>query len=237
MKVNPAPFHLAQAIITGFVVIFSICILGTSAHTLDVFNKQHLTNPWWAPMWPQHFDVQGTKALIASSVVTLVLCGAFLIASFVPQVRLIYLYPEKLRIGVNNYFQLALKQKYTLRALLSLATLLPSLLLTLITTIFAHLLNGNAPEVDTIQTWTCKMRNSEPLKQDLPAELAMPEGMGNNDFNGLCQQSKFALWGTLIVFLAVAASMGVTVVTWMADKWEARRQRKEVEMGNVPVDI
>jgi hypothetical protein len=86
MKINPAPFHLAQAIITGLVVLFSICILGTSAHTLDVFNRQHLTNPWWAPMWPQHFDVQGTKALIASSVVTLVLCGAFLIASFVPQV-------------------------------------------------------------------------------------------------------------------------------------------------------
>ena len=86
MKINPAPFHLAQAIITGLVVVFSICILGTSAYTLDVFNRQHLTNPWWAPMWPQHFDVQGTKALIASSVVTLVLCGTFLIASFVPQV-------------------------------------------------------------------------------------------------------------------------------------------------------
>jgi len=86
MKINPAPFHMAQAVITGIVVALSICILGTSAHTLDVYNKQHLSNPWWAPMWPQHFDVQGTKALIASSVVTLVLCGAFLIASFVPQV-------------------------------------------------------------------------------------------------------------------------------------------------------
>jgi hypothetical protein len=86
MKINPAPLHLAQAIVTGLVVILSIAILGTSAHTLSVYNKQHLSNPWWAPMWPQHFDVQGTKALIASSVVTLVLCGAFLAASFVPQV-------------------------------------------------------------------------------------------------------------------------------------------------------
>jgi hypothetical protein len=86
MKINPAPLHLAQAIVTGLVLILSIAILGTSAHTLSVYNKQHLSNPWWAPMWPQHFDVQGTKALIASSVVTLVLCGAFLAASFVPQV-------------------------------------------------------------------------------------------------------------------------------------------------------
>jgi len=215
MKINPAPFHLAQAIITGLVVALSIAILGTSAHTLDVFNKQHLSNPWWAPMWPQHFDVQGTKALIASSVVTLVLCGAFLIASFVPQ--------------------LALRQKYTLRALLSLATLLPTLLLTLITTIWAHMLNNNAPDVDTIQTWTCKMQNSQPLAQNLPAAIAVPAGMSNSNFKTLCGASKFALHGTLVVFLLVGASMAVTVVTWMADKWAARQQRKEVEMGNVPV--
>ena len=131
--------------------------------------------------------------------------------------------------------QLALRQKYTLRALLSLATLLPTLLLTLITTIWAHMLDNNAPEVDTIQTWTCKMQNSQPLAQDLPGDIAMPAGMGNGDFKTLCGASKFALIGTLIVFLLVGASMAVTVITWMADKWAARQQRKEVEMGNIPV--
>lgn len=215
MKINPAPFHLAQTIITGLVVALSIAILGTSAHTLDVFNKQHLSNPWWAPMWPQHFDVHGTQGLIASSVVTLVLCGAFLIASFVPQ--------------------LALRQKYTLRALLSLGTLLPTLAITLITTIWAHIVNGNAPEIDTIQTWTCKMQNAHPTRQNLPTSIAVPSGMGNGDFKSLCQESKFALYGTLVVFLLVGASTAVTCVTWMADKWAARQQRKEVEMGNIPV--
>lgn len=89
MKINPAPFHLAQAIITGLVVVFSIAILGTSAHTLDVFNKQQSTNPWWMPLWPQHFDTHGTKALVASSVVTVVLCGAFLVAFFLPKVSIL----------------------------------------------------------------------------------------------------------------------------------------------------
>lgn len=135
-----------------------------------------------------------------------------------------------------NKYQLALRQKYTLRALLSLATLLPTLLLTLITTIWAHMLNNNAPEVDTIQTWTCKMQSSQPLDQDLPADIAMPAGMGNSDFKTLCGASKFALYGTLIVFLLVGASMAVTMITWMADKWAARQQRKEVEMGNIPVN-
>ncbi len=86
MTINPAPLYLAQTVITGLLVALSIAIVGTSAHVLDVFNKQRTTNPWWTPMWPLHFDTSGTKALIASSTVTLVLCGAFMIASFIPRV-------------------------------------------------------------------------------------------------------------------------------------------------------
>ncbi|KAF1844382.1 uncharacterized protein K460DRAFT_369253 [Cucurbitaria berberidis CBS 394.84] len=210
MKINPAPFHLAQAIITGLIVALSVATLGTSAHTLDVFNKQQPSNPWWLPLWPQHFDTQGMKALVASSVVTLVLCGAFLVASFVPK--------------------LALRQKYTLRALLSLATIFPSLLLTLVTVVWAHILNHNAPEVDTIQTWTCKYKSSQPLPQD----IKMPSDMGNASFKSLCQESKFALYGTLTIFLLLGTSMGITIVTWLADKWASRQSRKEgIEMGSV----
>jgi len=88
MKVNPAPLHLAQTVITGLVIALSIAILGTSAHTLVVYNKQQRHNPWWTPMWSQHFDTQGTKALLASSVVTLVLSAVFLVLSLIPKVRL-----------------------------------------------------------------------------------------------------------------------------------------------------
>ena len=42
MKVNPAPLHLAQTVITGLVVAMSLAILGTAAHTLDIFNKQQV---------------------------------------------------------------------------------------------------------------------------------------------------------------------------------------------------
>ena len=65
----------------------------------------------------------------------------------------------------------------------------------------------------------------------------MPAGMGNGDFKSLCHSSKFALWGTLVVFLLVAASMGVTIVTWIADKLAARQHRKEVEMGSIPANL
>lgn len=223
MKINPAPFHLAQAIVTGLVVVLSIAILGTSAHTLDVFNKQQSSNPWWLPMWPQHFDIQGTKALLASSVVTLVLSAAFLVAFVVPKVSLFQLGSRK--NNPINTPQFALRQKYTLRALVSLSTILPSILITLVTVIWAHVLNNNAPEYDTIQTWTCKYKNGEPLKQD----RAMPKNMGNSNFDGLCTESKFALYGTLVVFLLLGVNMAVTMVTWLADKWASRQARKEEE--------
>jgi len=58
--------------------------------------------------------------------------------------------------------------------------------------------------------------------------------MGNGNFRRLCHESKFALWGTLTVFLLLCAGLGVTVVTWLADKVASRQRRKErLEMESV----
>ena len=97
------------------------------------------------------------------------------------------------------------------------------------TVIYAHILNNEAPELDTIQTWTCKYKNSQPLEQD----LALPSNMGNGAFTSLCHQSKFALYGTLVVMLLLIGSMALSVVGWGADKWSARQQRKGSEAGSM----
>ena len=115
-----------------------------------------------------------------------------------------------------------LKQKHTLRAVLSLATILPSLLLTLITTIWAHILNRQTPDIDTIQTWTCKYQHSSPLKQD----LSLSSNMGNSNFGSICRESRFALYGTLITFLLLGFSMVLSFLCWGADKYAARQARK-----------
>lgn len=88
MAINPAPFHLAQTIVVGLCVALSIATLGTSAHTLDVYNKQKSTNPWWLFLWPEHYDVHGTQALVGASVSTLVLSTVFLVFTLVPRVGL-----------------------------------------------------------------------------------------------------------------------------------------------------
>lgn len=208
MKINPAPLHMAQTVITGLVVAFSIAILGTAAHTLDIYNKQQSSNPWWLPLWPQHFDVHGAKALIASAAVSLVFSGTFLAMSLIPKVNL--------------------PNRPTLRALVAIGSAAPSALLTLATVIYAHILNNQAPQLDTIQTWTCKYKNSKPLEQD----TIVPNNMGNSNFKALCHESKFALYGTLVVMLLLVGSMGLSVLGWGADKWTARQQRKGSEAGS-----
>ena len=55
----------------------------------------------------------------------------------------------------------------------------------LCTVIYAHILNHNSPDIDTIQTWTCKYKNSKPLSQD----LSIPSNMGNGLFKSICQES------------------------------------------------
>ena len=62
--------------------------------------------------------------------------------------------------------------------------------------------------------------------------MGMPHNMGNMAFGSLCRESRFALYGTLTVFLLLGMSMALTMVTWLADKWAARQHRKEGgEMG------
>ncbi|KAH7128305.1 hypothetical protein B0J11DRAFT_267626 [Dendryphion nanum] len=208
VNINPAPLHIAQAVIAGLSAAMSVAILGTSAHTLHIYNTQQSTNPWWLYLWPQHFDVSGTKALVASATTTIVLSLVFLVFGLVPK--------------------FSLSNKHTLRALISLGTTIPSALLALVTVIYAHIINHNAPELDTIQTWTCRYRNSQPVVKQ-SADLA--SSMANSNFDSLCMESKFALYGTLTVFLLLSANMGLAVVTWLADKWAARKTRKEMEAG------
>lgn len=69
MKVNPAPLHLAQTVITCLVVAFSIAILGTAGHTLDIFNKQQVSLLWMLmkPLPVSDLALTDFQPLVASS--------------------------------------------------------------------------------------------------------------------------------------------------------------------------
>jgi hypothetical protein len=68
-------------------LLVALAIDGTAIDTYRTFILQRAANnPWWLPLWPQHFDATGTKALIGSSSAHLLLNTVLIIISVVPKV-------------------------------------------------------------------------------------------------------------------------------------------------------
>ncbi|KAF1986327.1 hypothetical protein K402DRAFT_355640 [Aulographum hederae CBS 113979] len=191
--------------ISALCFVFSIAVVGTAGHTLQVFNRQTaMQNPWWLPLWPGHFDTHGTSVLIGVGAAVLVFNGLYLLVTFVPRFNL--------------------KNHPTLSALAAFAATLPSILLSLVAVVYVHVLNQNSESSDTIQTWTCRFKNSQPA-----ANLSIPTDMSNELFSNLCTESKFALYATLVVLILQIIMVGLAVAAWISEKVVARKEKKMQE--------
>lgn len=63
-------------------------VLGTAAHAFSVYRKGHAANnPWWLPLWPQHFDTANTEALIATAGGVVLLNFVYILLRLLPKVR------------------------------------------------------------------------------------------------------------------------------------------------------
>lgn len=77
-----------QLALAGLSGILATAVVGTAAHTYSVFHSQRSeNNPWYLPLWPEHFDVTGTKAAIGTGVVVMVLNFGLLAITLIPKVR------------------------------------------------------------------------------------------------------------------------------------------------------
>lgn len=81
------PLRTAQIALAVLSVALSAAILGTAADALKVYNSQRKgMNPWWLPLWPNHFDTSSSPAIIAASSVALVLNLTFTAVNLFPRV-------------------------------------------------------------------------------------------------------------------------------------------------------
>ena len=80
-------FRIAQLAASVVSLILSISIVGAAAHLHHVYMSHRFSNAWWLPLWPDHFDNNGTIALIASAVNVIVLNGVYIAVSILPKVR------------------------------------------------------------------------------------------------------------------------------------------------------
>jgi hypothetical protein len=84
---NPLYFRLSLLAMTGLSCVLSLAVIGTAGHTLSVFNSQHNVNPWWLPLWTDHFNTDGTKGLIGAAATVVLLSSVYLILSAIPKVK------------------------------------------------------------------------------------------------------------------------------------------------------
>jgi hypothetical protein len=71
-------------------LLAGLTIVGTSANTLSVYNKTHLSSDFLLPLsgvWPSEFDLRPTIALVSCGSVIAVTSGIALIASKTSSVR------------------------------------------------------------------------------------------------------------------------------------------------------
>ncbi|KAK5733354.1 hypothetical protein LTR17_009726 [Elasticomyces elasticus] len=83
-----------------------------------------------------------------------------------------------------------------------LAASLLSTICSLVAVIFPTLLNQHAPTRDTLQTWTCRWSNT-----------SIDLGRGPSGFNALCQETRFAFYSTIPVFLIQIFVLSMAVYT------------------------
>jgi hypothetical protein len=76
---------LAFATLTS---MLAAAIVATAIHTYHIFVVQRAANnPWWLPLWPQHFDATGTKALIGVGSSIILLNIGSIVMGCLPKVR------------------------------------------------------------------------------------------------------------------------------------------------------
>jgi hypothetical protein len=76
--------------LTVLALLSAITILATSADTLAVYNKTHLSEEFFLALWPSDFDIRPTTALVICGAIVTLSSVVSLAVSRVPAVSLIH---------------------------------------------------------------------------------------------------------------------------------------------------
>jgi len=79
--------RLVQLLLVTLSTLIAVAILGTAAHAFSVYQKgRALNNPWWLPLWPQHFYTANAKAVIGASAGIVLLNVVYIVLVLLPKV-------------------------------------------------------------------------------------------------------------------------------------------------------
>ncbi|KAH9883910.1 hypothetical protein F4778DRAFT_586826 [Xylariomycetidae sp. FL2044] len=118
--------------LTALALLCGLTILGTSADTLAVYKKTHLSTDFNLPLWPEDFDLRPTVALVTGSAIVVVANVISLLFSKV----------------------MTLRNQALVHTSMTFAAPFVGFLAVMISMIFFYAVNASI-RVDTLQSWSC----------------------------------------------------------------------------------
>ncbi|GAB7341780.1 hypothetical protein MBLNU457_g0111t1 [Dothideomycetes sp. NU457] len=190
----------SSLILLALSTCLSLAVLGTAADVLRSFNNEKNINPWWLPIWPQHFNTAGLQTLLSISATIAVLN---IIAGV-------------LIFKTQTASRIASALIYTLLTILSTSL---AFLASVVGVVYPAILDHQSPGRDTMQTWTCRWA------EDSSTITAISSGVPSN-FGRLCTESKFAYFTSIPIMLLQISILGLTIWSLLTTR-KVTREGKE----------
>ncbi|KAI0481062.1 hypothetical protein GGR56DRAFT_303302 [Xylariaceae sp. FL0804] len=119
--------------LTSLAFLCGLAVLGTSGDTLAVYRATHLPADFNLPLWPEHFNLRPTIALVAGGAVVVLSNALALLCSKVKTIR----------------------NRASVHSPLTLAAPFAGFVGVMVGMIFFYAVNASTT-VDTVQSWSCR---------------------------------------------------------------------------------
>jgi hypothetical protein len=78
--------HWGRTTLSVVLLAAGAAITASEAHALYGYNSTHLSDEWFLPLWPQHFDLRPTIALLSAGAVIALTSLVYLISAVIATV-------------------------------------------------------------------------------------------------------------------------------------------------------
>lgn len=179
-KMTSKILRISSLVLLALSTCLSVTVLATAVDVLRIFNEEKNVNPWWLPVWPQHFDTKGLETLVGVST-AVTLCNAAAGTSMFKTVSLLLFAITRMTSDSvqRSASRIASALVLTLLTVLSLSL---AFFASLVGVIYPAVLDHQSPGTDTMQTWTCRWDAAS------SAITALSNGVPTN-FGKLCRES------------------------------------------------
>lgn len=231
---NTRRLNRVRSGLTFVILACAAAVTGCAAHAVSKYNGTHLSNQWWLPLWPQHFDLRPTIGILACGAIITFLSLVFLAIAVLPSVSS----APSLANVVQADDDLQPHGRTTLHNALATITSVLGFTAAIFGVVYsAHLQNTSSTygtRRDTIPTWTCRWS-----KGVSAAEIAAISGtqqaagvMAPAGFSRLCTESHAAFDILALLICFEAAAVGLAGVGWVLERKvrAARREGDKEEM-------